>query len=195
MSGPATVPNSTSTPAGAAKSLAAGCFAHALGFFFMVVFPGLFTAIAPVTWITLTRADGQVTARVDTCLFFAIPFHTATVSPVTGLGQRVREGTWDRKREVKSESEGFLTFEGRPEPARATVSPASLPSVADRAQAFLDGDAPGPERIVTVANWKFGVLAAAPLSLLTVLYVGCWLLAPVVWLLRLVGLVGRPGAA
>lgn len=139
--------------------------------------PALVTAIAPVSWVTLERQEGRVTAVAQTCLLFVVPYKTRTVDPVTGFGDRFVAGTVTRERrpgpdrETKSEDEGFLVIQGPGQSAEVPVSPVSLGGVLDRANGFLEDPQAAELRLFVVANWKFSVIGGGLISLLTVLYV------------------------
>lgn len=156
--------------------------------------PALVTAIAPVSWVTLERQEGRVTAVAQTCLLFVVPFKTATVDPVTGFGDRHVAGTVTRKRrpgpdrETKSEDEGFLVIEGPGQSAEVSVSPVSLDGVLDKANGFLEDSQAAELRLFVVANWKFSVIGGGLSSLLTVLYVVGVTLG---LLMKFVGLIRR----
>lgn len=156
--------------------------------------PALVTAIAPVSWVTLERQEGRVTAVAQTCLLFVVPFKTATVDPVTGFGDRFAAGTVTRERrpgpdrETKSEDEGFLVIQGPGQSAEVPVSPVSLDGVLDKANGFLEDPQAAELKLFVVANWKFSVIGGGLSSLLTVLYV---VGVTVGLLLKVVGLIGR----
>lgn len=139
--------------------------------------PALVTAIAPVSWVTLERRDGHVAAVARTCLLFVVPYKTMTVEPVTGFGDRFVGGTVTRERRsgpdrfTKSEDEGVLVIQGTGQSAEVPVSPFSLGSVVEKAEAFLQDSQSTELKLFVVANWKFSVIGGGLISLLTVLYV------------------------
>ncbi|MFO0914815.1 MAG: hypothetical protein U0795_17790 [Pirellulales bacterium] len=146
-----------------------------IAFFFCVLFPGFVTAVAPVSWVKLTRADGRVSAVAHTCVFFVIPYSTQRLDQVVSVGDRRVAGEWSRERSTRkrhrSEDQGFLQLNGPDETIEVSVSPVNVKDIRERVEAFL-GDAGRPElRFWTVANWKFSVIFGGLTSLLTVLYV------------------------
>lgn len=140
-------------------------------------FPALWTAMAPVSWITYERHDGRVVAHTTTCLLFVIPFNRQTVDPVIGIGEHVLRGELHRQRQpgrdkqTRSEDEGFLEIHGPEQTAEVSVTPFNLKSVQERSVAFLNDPAAQKLTLFVVANWKFSVLGGGLISLLTVLYV------------------------
>ena len=154
-------------------------FAKVLGFLICVGLPAFWTAIAPVSVTRLNREGDFVRAHTQDHVFFIIPYRTRTVADVTAIDDRFREGEWDRRssdpsKHTKSESESFLVLHGHEDAVEVSVSPASIDRVVREANAFLaDGSRPAL-RLITVANWKFSVIFAIPLTLLTALYLfGC----------------------
>ena len=149
--------------------------------------PALMTAIAPVSWLEFNRVDGRVAVKAQTCLFFVIPYSTQEladvkrVSTTFKLGELQHKRAGDRK-QGRAESEGHVILHGPLEAGAAddeekvavSVSPASLKTVETKVQAFLND--PGQEKLslFVVANWKFGLIFAIPVCLLTVLFVVGW---------------------
>lgn len=154
-----------------------GIFTHIFAILIFVGIPALVTAIAPVSWLKFERQNGQVTATAKTCLLFFVPYRTATVSPVIGVGDRVLAGKVNRERRngrdrnVKAEDEGFLAIHGNDTSAEVEVSPASLKSVVDQVDTFLKNEQAPELSLFVVANWKFSIIGGGLISLLTVLYV------------------------
>lgn len=151
-------------------------FGHAIAFFFCVIFPGLVTAIAPVSWIKFTRVGDKVVSRSHVCTLFFIPYQSKTIDPVVGLGDDFIAGKYETRRtgtrdRVKSEDQAFLLIQGESDTAKVPVSPVSIKSVTEKAQAFLDDPNATERRFFVVANWKFSLFAGGAISLLTVLYV------------------------
>ncbi|SFI04346.1 hypothetical protein [Planctomicrobium piriforme] len=165
---------------------------HVIGFVGCVVFPGFVTAIAPVTWINLTRANDVVSARTDQCVFFVIPYLTRHVSPVTGVDTRVIQGEMvpdhdkssSSQKTHRTEDEGVLVIRGPEQQSRVMVSPVNLKQTRDSIEAFLTDSSLQSRRLAVVANWKAGIMAGVPVSLLTVLYVVGVTLAILRWMLR-----------
>ena len=77
----------------------------------------------------------------------------------------------EARRNVRSEDEAFLVIHGEPADREVPVSPASIRRVVEKAREFLKDEQATHLRLITVANYKFGILAGGFLSLLTVLYV------------------------
>ena len=169
-----------------------GLFEFVVGALFCVGFPGLTTAIAPVSWIELHRADQRVDAVTRTCAFFVIPYRTQQLGDVRSVSTSFRQGGMQHRRpgeknDGRQESEGTLLLHG-PQAAgkdgqtiQVSVSPASYKAVEAKIQAFLADPTQPTLTLFTVANWKFGVFISAPLSLLTVFFVVCWS----IWFLQL----------
>lgn len=164
------------------KSLESGylgkVIAQLVAWLVCVVVPGVITGIAPVTWIKFQRQGDHVTARADVCLFFIIPYRTLAVDPVISFGDRTKSGSVSRYRRsgttdkyVQGESEGFLLIQGPHSGAEVPVTPADLPSVVKKSQAFLKDPQATELKLFVVSNWKFGVLFGGLASSLTVLYV------------------------
>lgn len=153
---------------------------------FCVLFPGLLTTGAPVSWVTFQRTGDRVTARAQVCLFFIVPYKTLTVDPVIRISDRVVEGSVSREtrrggdRRTKSENEGFLVILGDDQVAEVPVTPFNLKSVVERSEGFLKDPQATELKLFVVANWKFSVIFGGMLSLLTVAYV----VGIVVWILK-----------
>ena len=167
----------TKTKASLLSRILGTLFTQVLAILIFVGIPALVTAIAPVSWIKFERQNGQVTATAKTCLLFFVPYKTATVSPVIGIGDRVHAGQVNRHRrpgpdrQVKAEDEGFLAIHGNDTSAEVQVSPASLKAVVDQVDTFLKNDQAPELRLFVVTNWKFSIIGGGLISLLTVLYV------------------------
>ncbi len=151
---------------------------HVFVFVFCVLLPAGFTAMAPVSWITLERRGDAVSARAETCVFFVFPYKTTDVPALTGVDTHVKTGSVTRERRRgrpdehrQADDEGFLTLSGEQVSVDVSVSPASLTGVKKRVQAFVADPSRGRERFAVAANWKFGVFCGALASLLTVVWV------------------------
>jgi hypothetical protein len=153
-------------------------FAYIVGFVFCVLFPAFVTGIAPVSVTRFERQGQEIVARSSANLLFVIPYRRVQVDGVTAVDDRFHEGelSVDHSagdsipRQVRSEDEAFFVIHGRNGQAEVSVSPASIGSVMEKARAFLATPTERELRLVTVANWKFGVIAGGFLSLFTVLY-------------------------
>jgi hypothetical protein len=82
-----------------------------IGFLCCLVLPAFWTAIAPVSFTTLTREGGKVRAVARQNLFFVIPYRTGVVEDVQKVDDRFRQGevSYSRvngdRRKTRSESE------------------------------------------------------------------------------------------
>jgi hypothetical protein len=149
---------------------------HAIAFFFCVVFPGLVTAVAPVSWVTFERQGDDVVANAKTCTLFFIPYQNKTIDPVVGVGDHFISGTYSRRtgnrESTRSEDQAFLMIHGEGESrAKVPVSPVNIKNVTERAEAFLKDTQSTKLKMFVVANWKFSVLAGGAISFLTAIYV------------------------
>jgi hypothetical protein len=154
-------------------------FSHAVAIVFCVGFPAFVTWIAPVTWTTFTRHDGKVEMKAKVCMFFVLPFRRHELAEVTSIGQQTIAGTTskfnggtteDQRRDVTSESEGFLLVQGHDQQVRIAISLSDLDDVRRKVRDFLDNPTAPNLKLFTVANWKVSVIAGGVTSLFTVLY-------------------------
>ena len=156
-----------------------GLFEFVLGGLFCVGVPALMTAMAPVSWLELRREGQQVNATVQTCIFFVIPYRTKELTDVRSVdstvrvGQRVRD---NNHKEHTPESEGMLTLQSGNAESKLSisVSPASIDAVKRQVSSLIEDKQQTKTTLFTVANWKFGLIFAIPVCLLTVLYVVGW---------------------
>jgi hypothetical protein len=168
-------------------------FGHAIAFFFCVIFPGLVTAIAPVSYVSFERDGEKVVARARVCTLFVIPYQNKRIDPVVGLGDHFIAGTVGRRvgnrDAVRSEDQAYLMIHGESEEnyAKVPVSPVNIKSVTEKAEAFLKDPQSTKLNFFVVANWKFSVFAGGLISLLTVLYVVGVTLSILQGLWRLIG--------
>jgi hypothetical protein len=137
-----------------------------------------------------------VAATAKTCVFFVIPYKTAVVESLIGVGDRFVAGQAvpraDRRdRTYRSEDESFLLLRGRETDVEVPVSPASVATVSKRIAEFLAQPQATELRLFVVANWKFSLIAGGLLSLLTVLYFLGLAVSIVFWVLRLARQSGR----
>jgi len=153
---------------------------HLVGLVGCVGLPAFVTAIAPVGVTHLERVGANIRASIAWNVFFVIPYHRATVENVTAVDHRFHAGeltqmpgnTADNaSRNVRSDDEAFLVIHGESGTREVPVSPASIRRVLEKARDFLNDEQATHLRLITVANYKFGVLAGGVLSLLTGLYV------------------------
>ncbi|MCY2965081.1 MAG: hypothetical protein NT069_15840 [Planctomycetota bacterium] len=145
-----------------------------------VLFPAFVTAVAPVTWITLTREGGVVSGVARQCLFFVVPYQTQRISPVLSEETRFLAGEMvpnsngptidERRRSHRTEDEGYLVLRGPNEQISVMVSPVDLERTRDSIEAFLEDPAARSKRWCVVANWKISVFVGGGVSLLTGLY-------------------------
>ncbi len=159
------------------RSLKSRIGGHLVALLFCVGLPAFVTAIAPVSWVRFQRHGETVSANVQVCLFFVVPYRNMAVAPVIGVDDRFVEGKLEPRdagkssaQRHRSEDEGFLVIHGEGQSVEAPVSPVNLPRVVQRAQEFLSNSQASDLRMIVVANWKFSVIAGGLLSLLTVLY-------------------------
>ncbi len=162
-----------------------GLFEFVVGGIFCVGFPGFMTGIAPVSWMEFTRVEERVDAKTQTCVFFVFPYSTKELADVTKVSTTFRLGDNLRRRAGggnagRAEPEGGVILHG-PEQAgqeaktiSVSVSPASFKTVEAKINGFLGDPQQKMLKVFVVANWKFGIIFAAPLCLLTVLFVVSW---------------------
>lgn len=167
-------------------------FGQAILFIFCVGLPAVFTAAAPLTVTHLTREGSTLTAHVSKRVLFLIPFQRVTLRDVTSVGDRFVAGSTSTVRNptggartTRTEDSAFLTIESATGSAKVEVSPVNIEAVLEKAGAFVDDPSKTSLRFVTVANWKFGVIAGGVLSLLTVFYLYLQIGSLVRWLGRL----------
>lgn len=165
---------------GKKPTLAEYALQHVIVFLICIVFPGLTTMMAPASWLSFERSGDEVKCTASTCVYFVIPFRVQTLESVIDIGQRVRDGRTERKRKfgrttdetVHVDGEGFLQIRGGDQKViEVSVSPASIESVVDKANRFLDGKEKTSMRMFVIANWKFGAIMGGVLTCFTALYV------------------------
>lgn len=184
-----TLPNETSSMP-ARSSFGAMLFGHIVLFLFCVGLPAIFTAAAPLTSIQLTRESDGLHARVSKRLLFVVPFsrsrlhHVEAIDDQTVAGTRnpQRSSNSETSRSTQTESSGYLTIRGESGQAKIEVSPASIGQVRAKLDAFLADETRTRLHLLTIANWKFGVLLGGLLSLLTLFYIYLQLSSLVKWL-------------
>jgi len=164
-----------------------------IGILGFVVFPALITAVAPVSYIRFEKRGDGVAATVKQCLLLVIPFQTKTIYPVEGLDERVREARRENADERRRNNGKKLTIEGEgtlvilgpnDESAAASVSPVSIKSVREKAEAFLRTPTEKPLDLFVVANWKFSLLMGGAATFFTVLYLVGAMIAVPLWFIR-----------
>ena len=162
-----------------------GLFEFVIGGIFCVGFPGFMTAVAPVSWLEFTRVEERVDAKTQTCVFFVFPYSTKELADVTKVSTTLRLGDNLRRRAGggnpgRAESEGGVVLHGSEQEGQEAktisvlVSPASFKTVEAKINGFLGDPQQQTLKVFVVANWKFGIIFAAPLCLLTVLFVVSW---------------------
>ncbi len=153
---------------------------HLIVFLICIAFPGLVTALAPASWISLKRDGQSVKATMRTCVFFIVPYRVQTVEHVMAFDSREKGGETRRERRygrdtgnsIHVDGEGYLQVIGREDSlAEVSVSPASLPRVVEICTDFLDAAQPTTKRIFVISNWKFGGIMGGVLTCFTALYV------------------------
>lgn len=141
--------------------------------------PALVTALAPVSWVTFERHGERVTAKARTCLYFVIPFKSATIDPVVSVGRDFKGGSTrterrnGRNEKIQSEDQGFLVIRGENQEFAVPVTPFNLDSVLERSNAFLKDPKATELSMFVVANWKFSVFCGGLAMLLPLLLLGC----------------------
>ncbi len=86
-----------------------------LGFVACVVVPGLVTAIAPVSYLTMERTQeegGSIRAEARQCMFFIVPFRTQKLDNIAEVNDHViaaRSKTAEERRRTRT---GRGTIEG-----------------------------------------------------------------------------------
>lgn len=169
------MPSVSTTPA--QHSLKSIVITQLIAFVGFVLVPALVTMIAPVSWVKFQRQGDRISVRAQTCLFFVVPFRTVSVDPLIAVDERTLTGSITNERRVgrqdikrRADDEGFLVMKGPEQSAEVQVSPASLKSVLEKANAFLKDPAATDLKMFVVANWKFSVGGGGFVSLLTLLY-------------------------
>jgi len=156
-------------------------FGHAILILGCVLFPAFVTAIAPLSVTHFTRDGERIHARVSKRLLFVIPYRTLEVADVIAVNDSFRAGTKSSSGAgrsgsssssgaVSSEDEAFLVIQGDTGTAKVEVSPVNIRGVLEKTRGFLEDSNQASLRLVTVANWKFGVFVGGLLCLLTLFY-------------------------
>lgn len=158
-----------------------GLFEFLLGGLVCLGVPALMTAIAPVSWLEFTRAGDQVRVKTQTCLFFVIPYRVQELADVKRIettfhrGENLHKRPGDGKRGRAEDQAGLVLHGPREgESVSISVSPVSIKTVEAQVKSFLDDDQQQNLSLFAVANWKFSVIFAIPMCLLTVLFVVGW---------------------
>ena len=154
-------------------------FGHFILFLGCVAFPAFMTAVVPLSVVKFTRNGESIRAEVSKRLLFIVPYRRITVADVIAINDQFRAGTSTSSSRrsgsssgaVSSEDEAFLVIQGDANSATVEVSPVNIGDVLEKARAFLDDPAQANLRLVTVANWKFGVFGGGLLCLLTLFYI------------------------
>lgn len=168
-----------------------------IGFVGCVVFPALVTAIAPVSYVRFEKQGDNVSVTSKQCLLFCVPYLVQKATGVHTVGNKViaarklnadeRRRRRDDGRNVTVEGEGTLILTGEDGEVKVTVSPASIKTATERAEAFVKAPTEEGLSMFLVANWKFSILFGGFVSLLTPL----WVVGFVLWigqqLIRLTG--------
>lgn len=142
--------------------------------------PAVVTAIAPVSYMRFEKQGDDVSFTANQCLLFCIPYKVHSIPKVKSVGNKViaaRSKTAEERRRTNSgratiEGEASLIVTGEDDQSTAVpVSPVSIKSVTERAEAFLDSPNEKPLSMFVVANWKFSLIFGGLVSLFTVMYV------------------------
>ena len=177
-----------------------------MGMIFCIGMPAAITAMAPVTYLRISRQGDLVSAHSQTCLLFVIPFVTQTLENVIEVKSEVQAGEMveDRNeapsatnRVIQAEDTGWLILANQDKQLKILVSPTDLENYQRDVRDFINADVNAGEiksqlRKFCVANWKASVFAGVPLTLLTVLFLVC-LVSPLIehpirWILRSIAL-------
>src|SRR5262249_9894589 len=145
-------------------------FGHAILILGCVLFPAFITAIVPLSVTRFTRTGETVRAEVSKRLLFVVPYRRLVVENVVSVNDQFRAGmkTTESPRRpgtsstssgaVSSEDEAFLLIEGDGQSAKVEVSPVNIRGVLEKTREFLEDPKQTSLKLVTVANWKFGVV-------------------------------------
>ncbi|HEV3409889.1 MAG TPA: hypothetical protein VG095_06330 [Chthoniobacterales bacterium] len=181
--------NQPSTESEKRLSFGGALFGHAVLFIFCVGLPALFTAAAPLTVTHFVREDGAINATISKRVLFLVPYRTIRIANVQAIDDHFISGGRSPTRSGSPTSTGtqledsaYLTIEGENNSGQVEVSPVNIEKVRAQARAFLEDSSRQRLRLVTVANWKFGVFAGGLLSLLTVFYIYLQLSSFVRWI-------------
>jgi hypothetical protein len=159
--------------------------------------PALVTALAPVAWVKFERQGERVSAQAKVCLYFIIPYKTATIDPVVDVGRDFKGGSTrverrnGRNEKITSEDQGFLVIRGESEEFPVPVTPHNLDSVLERSNAFLKDSQATELKMFVVANWKFSVFCGGLAMLLPLLLVSCFAYALGQGVLRRLGIAKK----
>ena len=155
-------------------------FGHAILILGCVLFPAFFTAVVPLSVKRFTRSGEVVRAEVSKHLLFVVPYRHLVVENVVSVNDLFRAGTTTTSstrrpgssspETVSTENEAFLLIEGDGQAAKVEVSPVNIRSVLEKTRDFLENPNQSSLRLVTIANWKFGVFGGGLLCLLTLFY-------------------------
>jgi hypothetical protein len=173
--------NEGTEPAAKKATLGEKIFGHAIFILGCVLFPAFVTAIVPLSVTRFTRDGERIHAAVRKHLLFVVPYRQIEVRNVIRVndafqgGTKIeqtprRPGSSPTSGAVSSEDEAFLVIEGEDNTAKVEVSPANIRGVLEKTRDFLENSRQPDLRLVTVANWKFGVFGGGLLSLLTLFY-------------------------
>ncbi len=153
---------------------------HVVVFVICVLFPAVVTSYFPASWLTFYRTDDATHCTVRTCLFLVIPYQVRQVADlqsinfrkISGYSERASKNGRTTNEVVHVDGKGYLQLIGADgKIVEVSVSPASIQSVAQKANEFLHGRLPTSRTLFVVANWKFGMLMGGVLSCFTLLYV------------------------
>ena len=161
---------------------------------FCVGLPAIFTATSPLSVVRLTRENGIVSADVSKRLLFLLPYSHTTIQKVASIGDQFVSGSTSHggtgssgSRSVQSEDSAYLTIEGSTGSVKVEVSPVNIDSVLKKTESFVADPSQPSLRLITIANWKFGVFAGGILSLFTLLWIYVEVAMLVRWIMRLAG--------
>lgn len=151
-----------------------GPIGQVVAFLICVGFPGLWTLAMPVSWVRFERQGERVSAHARVCLFFVIPYRNLSVSGIHNVETRASthntSGTTPRK--SPPDAQRYLVLSGDDDQTvEFPVADASIDSIREQTQAFLEDSQATELKYVVVSHWIMSVFAGGALCLLTLLYV------------------------
>ncbi len=147
----------------------------AIAAIFCVGLPAFITAIAPISYVHLSRHEGLIEVKTKRCLFFWIPYKRDQLRGVTKVEDRFNAGSFNPNQRTqtrtRSEDQSFILIKTETSEIEIPVSPVNVSDKIDQMQAFIDGKDVETLNLACVSNWKFSVIIAIPLCMLTLIYV------------------------
>ncbi|MBL9113975.1 MAG: hypothetical protein JNJ83_03140 [Verrucomicrobiaceae bacterium] len=135
------------------------------------------TGVAPVSWIKFERKGHDVRARVQSCVFFIVPYHTVWVEAVEKIDTRIKTGSNQRRagRDIpnkKAEDVGYLMIDGPSSSAEVPIAPSDLTSVKEKSLRFLADKQATELELFVVANWLFSLVFSGLATLFGLIIAG-----------------------